>query len=90
VGNVHTLGEGNRTAPTGLIDLRGISKMDIEFATLNTITSEVDSHHHQSKVKAGLITGSPMQCTYAGTIQMFFYAQPVEIQTIEHKKDALD
>jgi hypothetical protein len=80
----------DRVAPKVLIDLRELSDVDVDFATVRAVVGEVDRHHACGKGKTGFIARSPAQYGFARTIQMLLYGHLLEIQVFEDKNEALE
>ncbi len=88
--SVDVLARDGSVSSKGLVDLREMSDVDVDFATLVVVAQEVESHRLRSDAKTGFIARSPMQYGFAGTLQMLLYGQPLEIQVFEDNEDALE
>lgn len=87
---VEILENDGRDAPKVLIDLREMSDVDVDFATVSAVVGEVDRHQLPGKSKTGFIASSPMQFGFARTMQMLLYGRPVDIRVFEDGNDALE
>jgi hypothetical protein len=87
---IDILENDDRVAPKVLIDLRELSDVDVDFATVRAVVGEVDRHQLPGTAKTGFIARSPVQYGFARTIQMLLYGQPLDIQVFEDKDDALE
>jgi hypothetical protein len=86
---IDVLNRETPVGPKGLVDLREISDVDIDLATLKQVKQEMDRHIVRSESKTGFIARSPMQYGIARAIQMLLYDQPIEMQVFEDNDEAL-
>jgi hypothetical protein len=74
----------------GLIDLRALSDMDLDYSTLNTIMREAQSHTPRNEVRTAFIAMSPIQYCIARMFQTLLNRRNRDIQVCEDEKDAID
>jgi hypothetical protein len=77
-------------ARNGLVDLRTLSDMDIDYTTLNTIALERQSHGMRKNVRTAIITLSPVQYGIARMFQRLLNGRERDIRVFEDEPDALD
>jgi hypothetical protein len=87
---IDILENDGRVAPKVLIDLREMSDVDVDFDTVSAVTGEVDRHQLPGTSKTGFIACTPMQYSFARTIQMLLFGQPIEIEVFEENDQALE
>ena len=80
----------NGIVRNGLVDLRTLCDMDIDYPTLNTITLEAQSHRPRSEVRTAIIANNPIQYGIARMVQTLLNGRERDVHVIENEKAALD
>jgi hypothetical protein len=76
-------------APRGLVDLRGLIELDVNFSRLHSTIAAVSRRKRHERVKRAIIAKSPIQYRLARTIELLVNRRQVEMQTFESEDDAL-
>jgi hypothetical protein len=76
-------------APCGLVDLRGLIALDVNFSRLLGTIAAVSRRNQHERVKGAIIAKSPTQYRLARTIELLVNRRQAEIQTFEDEDDAV-
>ena len=89
VKRIEALREGG-IVRNGLIDLRALSDMDLDYSALKTIMLEAQSHAPRNEARTALIAMSPIQYGIAGMFRTLLNLQHRDSRVFDDEKDALD
>jgi hypothetical protein len=87
---VKKIHESNFVDLNGLVDLREVSNIHLDFVALSGFTAALRNRSLPNKVRVAIIAMGPIQYGYARMFQTLLNHPQIEVEVFINEKDALD